>query len=64
VNVEYRTPGSGADRNQIIGITGRALAETNIRDAADNPKFFGYFRSDQFEIVGKSLKPDFVPEED
>ncbi len=62
VNVEFRKPGLGVDRNQIVGITGRALSEANMRDASDNPQFIGYFRSDQFDTVGTSLKPEFVPE--
>lgn len=64
VDVEYRKPTPDGDRNLIIGVTGRALADQNIRDAADNPEFIGYFRSDQFDIVGLSLKPEFIPSDD
>ena len=64
VNVEYRKPGPGAERNQIIGITGVAVGQLDIRDASDNPEFIGYFRSDQFNNVGVALKREFVPEED
>ena len=64
VDVEYRKPNTGADRNLIVGMSGRALGEQDIRDASDNPEFIGYFRSDQFVDAGISLKPQFIPEED